>query len=207
MNRRELLSAGLAAGALWSTAAQAELMCGPFNNFGVRQCTAGLNIGPVPTAQQQCQNWCWAASIQTIFRLSGRKVSQERIVQKLFGSTACATATGPQIVDTITGDWETDDGQDFSAQAAPLLDLQFGVVNSAASAQVAQELAAGRPVINGALGHATVLTAMTYLVDIYSRGQPLEIIVRDPWPGNSNRRVLTAAEAAGTFFIAKVEVI
>lgn len=196
----------MAASALLTSSAAAELVCSNFNGNGVQQCTAGVEIGPIRTAQQECQNWCWAACIEAIFSVHGYSVSQQTIVNRLFGSPQCSTATGPQIINTITGQWQSEDGEDFYAQAAPLLDLSFGISNPQASAMVAQELAAGNPLINGAMGHATVLTAMTYLRDVYSRGQPTQIVVRDPWPFSQNRRVLTAQEAAGTFFIAKVSV-
>ena len=204
--RRGFISAGLAAGMFSSSPVAAALACTSFDSNGVQKCTAGINVGPIQTATQECPNWCWAACIQSIFRLHKRNVSQKSIVQRLFGSELCDTATGPQIIETVNGKWKDAGGNSFYATAAPLLDLSFGVANPEASQMVAQELAAGNPLINGALGHATVLTAMTYIVDIYSRGQPLEIIVRDPWPKNQNRRALTAAEAQGTFFIARVSI-
>jgi len=71
---------------------------------------------------------------------------------------------------------------------------------------VATELANGYPLINGALGHATVLTEMTYLRDRFGRGMPVEFTVRDPWPENPNRRSLNAQEVAGTNFLALVRV-
>ena len=206
INRRKFLAPSIGAGLFPVTSAQAALSCTPFNGNGVQQCTAGVQIGTTSTALQECKNWCWAACISTIFSINNKKVSQQRIVEKLFGTDTCSTATGLSIISTINGEWETDNGVSFSASASPLLDLSFGVNNSEAARMVAQELAQGRPVINGALGHATVLTAMTYLVDVYGRGIPQEIIVRDPWPGNQNRRMLTAAEAASTFFIASVMV-
>lgn len=204
--RRGFITAALTTGLFSSSPAVAALACTAFDRNGVQQCTAGIETRAIQPALQECPSWCWAACIQSIFRLHGRNVSQRSIVQRLFGSEVCNTADGPQIVQTVNGTWRDVQGNRFSATAAPLLDLSFGITNPEASRMVAQELAAGNPLINGALGHATVLTAMTYLVDIYSRGRPLEIIVRDPWPQNQNRRRLTAAEAQGTFFIARVSI-
>lgn len=205
-SRRKFVLGGLAASALLPRSAMADIVCSDYNYNGVQQCTAGVQIGNIRTAEQECQNWCWAACIEAIFRIHGRNVSQGAIVDRLFGSPVCNTATGPQIVGTINGQWRTVEGDYFYAQAAPLLDLSFGVNNPQAAAQAMHELEAGNPLINGALGHATVLTAMTFLRDVYGQGQPLELVVRDPWPYRPNRRVLTAQEAAGTFFIAKVTV-
>jgi hypothetical protein len=205
LDRRSFTAGGILGTALIGRPAKAELSCGPFDGNGVRICTAGVKINKILPAQK-CKDWCWAACIETIFLLKGKKVSQSRIAKRLFGGTICKTATGPEIVNTINGEWETNDGETFSASAEPLLDLHFGVTNPMAAAMVAQELSAGRPVINGALGHATVLTAMTYYVDVYGRGIPQQIVIRDPWPYNPNRRILNAQEAANTFFIAKVQV-
>jgi hypothetical protein len=198
--------AGLTASALAvPQQAQAGLTCSPFNNFGVRECTAGIQIGAM-TARQNCPYWCWAACIETIFALKGFKVPQQAIVSKIFGSPICNTAVGPQIIGAINGYWTDLQGKRFKAMAQPLVDLQFGIANPAAMPIIARELNNNNPLINGALGHATLITAMRYKVDYASRGIPLEIWVRDPWPGNPNRRRLKPQERAGTFFLAAVRV-
>jgi len=206
INRRSITAGGLLAISAFGQIVRAEVACTPLDGNGVQICTAGIQLGRTRTDRQECKNWCWAACIQAIFRLNEKKVSQSRIVQKLFGDNVCSAAIGPQIVGVISGDWTTDDGEAFTALSEPLLDLQFGVANANAAAMVAQELGEGRPVINGALGHATILTAMTYYRDVFGRGIPQEIVVRDPWPRNPNRRVLSRQEASGTFFIAKVQI-
>jgi len=69
---------------------------------------------------------------------------------------------------------------------------------------VARELAANNPLINGAAGHATMISAISYYRNFHGQGQVVSITVRDPWPGNANRRFLTPQEAQGTFFVARV---
>lgn len=208
MNRREFvaLTGATALGTLLPSSSQAALQCTPYNWQGIQQCRAGVQIGRIRTAGQRCPNWCWAACIETVFFLNGYSVDQESIVRRLYPSLACSTATGFEIANVTSGSWTDRNGRRFRARVNPLLDLSLGMANWNAAAQVASELAAGRPVINGALGHATVLTAMTYVRDQYGSGMPREIIVRDPWPGRRNRRVLTAQEAQATFFIAAVHV-
>jgi hypothetical protein len=70
------------------------------------------------------------------------------------------------------------------------------------------ELQQGDPLIVGALGHATVLTAIKY--SRYRSNRRIsflsEITVRDPWPNSPNRRNLTANEIVASFFVAKVTV-
>ena len=208
-NRRIFLASALSAGVslpFLSSAASADVSCSPFDQNGVQQCRAGIPSFSIRNAQQECDSWCWAACIQGVFRVWGREVRQREIVARLFSNPDyCATATGAQIIGTINGRWRDRNGQYFNASARPLLDMHMGVWNQNAGAQVAQELAAGFPLINGARGHATVLTAMSYYRDVYGRGLVNEITVRDPWPP-ARRRSLSAQEAVGTFFIASIRV-
>ncbi len=206
VTRRNLVLAGAASMAAASVA-QAAMQCMPVA-MGVNQCQVGLPSIAVQGAEsQECQQWCWAACLSSIFAYYGVRVSQQRIVAKIFGGNICAPAFGPQIIAAARGAWTADNGQQFLADAQPLVDLQFGVYAPNAAAQAAKSLASGIPLINGALGHATVMTAMTYLADAYGRSQITAITVRDPWnPGGSSaiRRDLTAGEAASTQFLAQV---
>lgn len=208
IDRRRFLSLASAAGLTVSIPdrARAALQCTPFNWQGIQQCQAGVQIGNVTTSQQECPNWCWAACIQTIFAVNGYDVDQREIVSRLYPSLRCMTATGVEVAHVTSGRWVDRNRFAFRVRVRSLLDLSIGMANSNAAAQVAAELSENRPVINGALGHATVLTAMTYVRDQFGRGMPQQIIVRDPWPGHPNRRVLSMREAAGTFFIAAVKV-
>jgi hypothetical protein len=201
ISRRQLIFAG---GATFASprAALAALQC---RDYGpVRTCSVGLPVGLIAAAQQ-CLEWCWAACIQTIFDYHGYSVEQERIVQKLFGATACLPAIGPHIAYAIEGNWIDKLGDPFQARAQVLWDAQFGFGRPDAIAIAAQELARNNPLILGAMGHATVMTAMTYS----GNGQFIqinEVIIRDPWPGNPNRRALSAQEALATQFLAAVRV-
>lgn len=199
LSRRAAL-AGLGA-SLVAAPAAAEVACGGFNVQGIQQCTAGVRINGGVTARQACHSWCWAACAEAIFRIHGFDVPQEAVVQRLYGQLICTTATGQGIYQSVAGPWRDRRGRQFNVQPHVLLDRHAGIWNHDAVALAAQELAAGRPLINGAMGHATAMTAMTYVRDQWGRGQPLQIIVRDPWPGNQNRRELSMQEAWGTFFL------
>src|SRR4029453_7643625 len=105
----------------------------------------------------------------------------------------------------IEGNWIDKLGDPFQARAQVLWDAQFGFGRPDAIAIAAQELARNNPLILGAMGHATVMTAMTYS----GNGQFIqinEVIIRDPWAGNPNRRALSAQEALATQFLAAVRV-
>jgi len=203
LSRRAVL--GGAAASLIAGPASAELACSQFDYRGVQQCTAGVRISGV-TARQACHSWCWAACAEAIFAVHGFDVPQEAIVQRLYGSLICTTATGEGIYRAVAGAWQDRRGRQFRAEPYVLIDRQYGIFRPDAVALAAQELAAGNPLINGAMGHATVMTAMTYVRDQWGRGQPLQVIVRDPWPGTPNRRQLSMQEAWGTFFLMALHV-
>lgn len=205
MDRRLFLLSGLATSV--TPAASAEYQCSPPDLYGNQICTAGIPSLRFFAARQLCDQWCWAACIQMIFATAGRLVPQEAIVMKLFGGLVCEPAPGGQaIIAAINGNWIDKNGYTFSAYSEPLLDLEAGYPNPRAAAAAAQELANGYPLINGALHHATVLTAMTYARDPYGNGQPLELTVRDPWPDSPSRRTLSMQEANSTTFLAAVRV-
>jgi hypothetical protein len=179
-------------------------------------CSVGVVIGNVQTARQRCENWCWAACIEAIFSLHGYKVYQEDVVKKVFGAEVCSRATVAEIIAGIDGVWSNRAGSSFRASAYALPDTmlsqgakpQSGIkfLYNKGDEEIIAELSQGNPLVVGALGHATVLTAIKYQKLM---GQPIcltEITVRDPWPGNPNRRLLTADEFADSFFVAKVEV-
>lgn len=206
MDRRKFLALGAAA-SLFPAAANAEWGCSPFDYSGVQVCQVGVPGLRFYQSLQECQNWCWAACIQMIFATSGRLVNQHSIVQRLFGDVRCSTAVGPQIAAVInSGTWRDVNGYRFQAEAVALTDLYFGVANPYAADIAAAELSAGHPLINGAVGHATVLSGMTILRDVYGRTELRELIVRDPWPFNQQRRTLTAEEVVGTNFLMAVRV-
>lgn len=200
-SRRQLLLA-VSATLLFPRPIFAALQCRDFG--AVRTCTVGIPVR-VNTASQQCLEWCWAACIEAVFDFHGRPVQQQRIVQKLFGVPACLPAFGPQVLQTISGIWLDDTGSQFQAAAEVLWDTQFGFGRADAVVIAAQELEANQPLILGAMGHATVMTAMTYS----GYGQYIqinEVVVRDPWPGSPNRRNLSPQEALATQFLARVRV-
>lgn len=213
ISRRGFLAAGGAA--VLAGPAAAGLSCSPFTGpppFGMQRCRVGLGEIEVRGAGQLCPHWCWAACIQSVFATAGFVIAdQRRIVAALFGrADLCAAATGAQIVATVNRAWQADDGRWFRARAQPLLDLSLGLWNPRVVQAVAWDLARGFPLINGALGHATLLTGMTYLTDHTGAQRGIEeIAVRDPLVPVGQPalpRALTVAEARGTFFVGQVRV-
>jgi hypothetical protein len=97
----------------------------------------------------------------------------------------------------LNREWTDDNGNHFRVIA----DAFSGNPMTAA-----EDLSKDEPLIIGSLGHAMVLTAVTYVRDYYGRGQTTSAIVRDPWPFNQNRRVLTPQEWAGTTMLLRIRV-
>lgn len=205
MDRRKFVVSALAAAAI-PTAARAEVVCGPPNYQGIQPCEAGIPSFQLIRAMQECPQWCWAACIQMIFAKHGYEVPQRQIVQRVYPNQACAPANGPQMVSAINAaPWVDRYGEEFYPFAYPLADFTMGVGNVYAAAQAAQELSEGRPLINGAVGHATVLTSMSYYRDGFGNGSVQQLIVRDPWPGNPGRRLLGPQEVVGTQLLIAIQ--
>ncbi|MEM6475549.1 MAG: papain-like cysteine protease family protein [Pseudomonadota bacterium] len=207
MKRREFIVGAGAAALMVPGSASAALRCTNADWRGIQQCEAGIPSLRIIPALQRCPQWCWAACIQMIFAKHRHRVSQEDIVAGLFGDLRCSPANGPQIARAVNSRrWRDSRGRRFYPKAFPLADFDFGVNNFSAAAQAARYLADGYPLINGAVGHATVMTSMTYLRAPNGQGEVQSIIVRDPWPGAGGRRMLTAREAYGTRLLLAIEV-
>lgn len=204
MPRRDFLtSAAVAGGAmalLHPVRAEAAYQC---NAYGY--CEVGVPSFAVYSAPQECQQWCWAATLQSIFATRGYLVSQQTIVRKLWGQLICAPAQPSQIWAAARGQWRDNYGRYFRAELTSIYDPMIGISGYNALGIMIDELAAGRPLVCGALGHATAISAISFQ---RSPQGPLlrSVTVRDPWPGNPNRRTLTMNELARTSFLATVAV-
>ena len=84
------------------------------------------------------------------------------------------------------------------------MDLNFGIRDPFALQRASGYLADDVPLIVGALGHATLLTEIVWLEDNFGNTQLEQLVVLDPWPGSSGRRLLSPAEVFGTTYIAAI---
>jgi hypothetical protein len=182
----------------------ARLACGQFTPFGLQAREAGIESDLFTVKARDAQHaseWCWAASIEMVFRYYGHNVPQERIVQETWGSIVNLPATSPLVIlRDLNRPWVDDDGDPFRVSAS-----SYG----ANPITAAQDLAADMPLIIGTMGHAMVLTGLAYNRDLYGRGAVTSAIVRDPrpYPGlRDGRRVLSTQEWFGTSFLARIRV-
>jgi papain like cysteine protease AvrRpt2 len=197
MTRRSLFKALGACGI--STGLKAALTCGPqLPPYGLQACIAGIPSGRVNTvyAPQQQSEWCWAASLEMVFSYWGHPVDQREIVRQTWGVIANVPAQPLQIVQDLNRAWVDGNGDSFRV---------MGDVFSANAATAAQDLAADMPLIIGSLGHAMVLTAISYNRAPTGQGMPTGALVRDPWPGRG-RRALTPIEWSGTLLLVRIRV-
>jgi len=204
MNRRGFLLTCAGASSLLPVAALANVSCGMTFVPGIgptQVCTAGI-LSPLAAmfaSYQQFSEWCWAASISMIFRYYGHTISQPRIVKETWGKIDNVPGTVDQILNDLSRTWTDDDGGTFQASCDAY---------DANPMTAAQDLANNEPLLVCALGHAMVLTALTYAANPSAPGgaSVIEATVRDPWPDNGGRRVLTPQEWYNISLLARVRV-
>ena len=201
LTRRSCIkSLGLAAtGVALQSNLNAALQCGPpVAPFGVQACVAGIPSDDMEVvyASQERSQWCWAACIEMVFTFWGHPIDQEEIVGRTWGRIVNMPAQPQQIIAALNRSWTDNNGRRFRP---------YGDVFSATGATAAQDLASGMPLIIGSMGHAMVLTAISYNRAQSSQGQVTGALVRDPWPGRGKRE-LRAQEAAATMLLARVRI-
>ncbi|MBS1914157.1 MAG: C39 family peptidase [Bacteroidetes bacterium] len=139
---------------------------------------------PETAGHQRQSNWCWAACVQMVLNYHGIPVTQEQVVERIFGGAAPNVAGQPdQILEALTGWAVTRDGQKVRVSSS-----SFAFDGS----EIVRDLAERSPIVVGvrtsqATGHAYVLTAVTYTVNRANEPIFLTAILRDPWPNNQSR--------------------
>ena len=182
------------------------------------QITAGIYDLGVPylglsTPRQNCPQWCWAASIETIFRAHGHPVKQEEIVSNVWGSGGgakppCLPATLPQMIKAIDRDYTDENGVVFKGQCVPAKQPGDNPANTTWWRVAKSELSQKRPLLAGyhrdLAGHAVVITHMRVYMAPGKRDRLISMTVRDPWPNTPNLRRMEPAELRELFFVAAV---
>lgn len=190
-----------------------DLLCTPFDARGIQGCEVGIPLYNLPSAQQRCQNWCWAACVEAIFSFAGYHIPQEELVRTVYGDLICRPGTASDVERLMNGRWIDGGGRRFQARTSTILNVQRNQWSQFIIENVAHSLAARRPVIafigpsSGTVGHAVVVTALSYLQDTYGRYIVQNIIVRDPWPDSPNRRELGGDELQRLHYLSSVEVV
>lgn len=134
-----------------------------------------------------------------IFLYFGHPVAQSRIVTQAFGEAINHPGSVEQILSDLSRSWTDDDGNSFEATCDAY---------DANPVTAAQDLANDMPLLVCSLGHAMVLTALTYVSDPTSPigATVTAATVRDPWPGNGGKRVLSPQEWYNISLLARVRI-
>src|SRR5437764_11638959 len=96
------------------------------------QCIAQVdfqNFQQTSFQQQKMSQWCWAASISMLFSYYGHPVSQEKIVQSLYGRIVnLPSGTGWNIASRLNRSWVDDNNQRFQSQLTAAYDYYAQVM-------------------------------------------------------------------------------
>jgi hypothetical protein len=170
----------------------------PMGPQPVEVCTAGISSITFKQAFQQQNEWCWAACISMVFAYYHHAVDQQRIVKETWGTAENMPGMPRDILRDLNKRWADDAGRAFQCR---------GDVFSVNVDTAVEDLIDDHPLIIGAMGHATVLTAIISEVDTAtSQYEIQQVIVRDPWPESGGRRPLTPREWASINFAARIRV-
>lgn len=187
-----------------STNAQSIKQLGP-NYFvaGIPSAEFDYFVAADVNGRQRQANWCWAATIQMVLNYHGLYVSQEQVVERIYGTLVDRPAQPSEILQALSG-WAPDVRGRFSAIYATNYIFH--------GSQIVEDLAFKWPIIVGLrgnpIGHAYVLTGVYYSVNMYTN-EPIfsRVILRDPWPANPSRQEMSWAEFRGRLmFAARVRV-
>lgn len=133
-------------------------------------------------AQQRQMNWCWAACTQMVLNYQGVQVTQEEIVQRVFGGQYDRGGTAYDIAKGANG-WNTKGQKIVSRVENP---------NTVTAKSLVMDLRDKYPLVIGlrmpgqTVGHAYVMTGISFYIK-NNTYYPQEVILRDPWPENESR--------------------
>lgn len=158
-------------------------------------------------AEQQGQNWCWAACVQMVLSTKGIKVNQADVVQRTYGAVVDAPGGADAILSRLSGWFQTRSGRTLLAASVVPGPMQEGLLYSYLKNQSPLILGVSYP--GASIGHAVVVTAAVFKVS--DAGLELkEVVVRDPWPdlaAQKGKRKLTREEFANAMFYCVVDVV
>lgn len=152
---------------------------------------------PDGKGKQRESNWCWAACVQMVLRYHGLAVTQEQVVQRIFGDLRDSTATEDQVLKALNATAFSTKGVKAQIQA-----MFYRFQDS----MYVQDLSRDWPMIVGlkggvpnAPGHCYVLVAVRYTEAKDGSLKPQTFFLMDPWPGNQTRIEMQEPEFARRF--------
>jgi hypothetical protein len=172
-------------------------------NAGV---TAELPSPAVATAAQKCENWAWAAGVETILRTQDVPLDQHYWVQKADAGEICleSLASLEKLSKVVTGEYVLDDASKVRLEARYTLGAPANVDS------IILSLRGGQPALLVWKGHAYVLYGVVYDEYVSPTGHRFfdirELKLVDPFYDDDERRLVSfvrdrddPGEIGGTF--------
>jgi hypothetical protein len=203
MNRRRFLEKSLAGLA----AVQSACIFGPDPPIECLTCpspepspggpqTARVNMDQLmqSISTQQCEQWCWAASISMIFGFYGHPIAQSQIVLETYGNLVCLPAGSSTTIGAdLSRPWIDSRGVRFSSTVEAAYDYFNGFNTFAGNQSIIDALKANNPMLYCNRSHAMVLYSVSYMDGPYGPDiQRADVI--DPWPYSQRSHALTTGE-------------
>ncbi|HXZ80613.1 MAG TPA: hypothetical protein VEG30_11825 [Terriglobales bacterium] len=163
--------------------------------------TADLSDPPFFAAAQKCENWAWAAGVQTILKAQGVNIRQNYWIQKANAGELCVETPMDlgDIASVIDGDYVLDDGDKVH------LDSRVAAGAPTDVGMIVASIKLNRPLLLFWKSHAYLVEGITYDEYLYPNGQRMlearEIRLVDPYdkkPASFVKGQDDASEISGT---------
>jgi len=158
--------------------------------------TARVNMDQLAQSisTQQCEQWCWAASISMIFGFYGHPISQSQIVQPTYVNILCLPAGSSTTIGIdLSRPWIDSRGVPFSSRVEAAYDYFNGFNTFAGNAAIVAALNANNPMLYCNRSHAMVLYSVQYVDSPYGPDIRRADVI-DPWPFSQRSHALTNNE-------------
>jgi hypothetical protein len=128
-----------------------------------QSCDAKIKTGAFSrvSATQKTLLWCWAATLEMIFRWKGKNIRQEDIVIQTFGSAQVAAANPIVLINAVNRTYRDRSGASFSVSAR-IWGPDFGVAQID-NGTLISSLSAERPLVVCNTSHMMALVGINYL--------------------------------------------
>ena len=128
---------------------------------------------------QQTPVWCWAATLQMIFRWYGKNISQKNIVLQTFGAVVALPADPFVLVNSIKKSYTDDSGNIFQVNSE-IWSQDFNIYQLD-NYSLINELSAEHPMIVCNSSHMMVLIGVCYFRPQFGPLQLIQAWVADPF--------------------------
>jgi hypothetical protein len=172
-------------------------------------CRVGFSSTP-PLPVDPCRGRAWAVALAYMLRGYGARVAPEDLLDRAgLPQQACPDHHPDReeaLLHAMAGTWTDHAGHGFLLGLAPLPSLHEAMPRHPDFPRLLSRLAR-QPLLCGAAGHATVMTALTTVPGLAGTVRRDTITVRDPHAPTGGLRLLTGAELSRPFWVLGVSVL